>query len=103
MDVVVTARIPVEVKEQAGAILHELNSTPTQLINAAYQYLLQEKALPRPRAAATRPRHLTPQQVSALRESWGKMAVGGPASEEAWGDFKQQLAEARDERYATSA
>jgi antitoxin component of RelBE/YafQ-DinJ toxin-antitoxin module len=46
MDAIVTARIPVEVKEQGNAILKEIGSSPTKLINAAYSYLLATHQLP---------------------------------------------------------
>lgn len=46
MDAIVTARVPVEVKAQVNAILHELGSSPTKLINAAYEYVLRHHALP---------------------------------------------------------
>lgn len=49
MDAIVTARIPVEVKEQGNAILREIGSSPTRLINAAYRYLLATHELPSPR------------------------------------------------------
>ena len=46
MDAIVTARVPVEVKDQVGAILREIGSTPTQLINRAYEYVLAKRELP---------------------------------------------------------
>ena len=51
MDAIVTARIPVEVKEQGNAILREIGSSPTKLINAAYNYLLATHTLPSPHVA----------------------------------------------------
>ena len=46
MDAVVTARVPVEVKEQATHVLRAIGATPTQLINAAYSYVLETGSLP---------------------------------------------------------
>ena len=46
MDAIVTARVPIEIKEQGNAILREIGSSPTKLINAAYNYLLATHALP---------------------------------------------------------
>ena len=40
MDSIVTARIPVEVKNQVSEILESLGSNTTQLINAAFEYVL---------------------------------------------------------------
>ena len=42
MDAIVTARVPVAVKEQVGSILRDIGSTPSQLVNAAYEYVLAE-------------------------------------------------------------
>ncbi len=103
MDVTVTARIPVEIKEQASVILRDLGSTPTQLINAAYRYLLQEKALPDAKPALSANRKLTPEQLAAIQDSWKRMAVPGAHFSNGGEDFKQQLAEARDQRYAAFA
>lgn len=46
MDPVVTARVPAEIRDQGNAILRQLGATPTDLVNAAYEYLLLEKRLP---------------------------------------------------------
>lgn len=45
-DAIVAARVPEEIKEQGNALLAKLGFTPTQLINAAYQYVLTYKQLP---------------------------------------------------------
>jgi antitoxin component of RelBE/YafQ-DinJ toxin-antitoxin module len=45
-DQIVAARVPVEIRERGNAILASLGSTPTQLINAAYLYVLEHKRLP---------------------------------------------------------
>lgn len=47
MDAIVTARVPLEVKEQVNIILKEIDSSPTKLINAAYEYVLRYHDLPR--------------------------------------------------------
>ena len=47
MDAMVTARVPVEVKERVGSILREMGSSPTELVNAAYDYVLKYGKLPR--------------------------------------------------------
>ena len=46
MDAFVTARVPVEIKEQGNAALKRIGATPTQLVNAAYEYVLAHGALP---------------------------------------------------------
>ncbi|MEG0376062.1 MAG: type II toxin-antitoxin system RelB/DinJ family antitoxin, partial [Raoultibacter sp.] len=49
MDAIVTARVPVEIKEQANGVLKNIGATPTELVNAAYQYVLECEALPKAR------------------------------------------------------
>lgn len=100
MDAIVSARIPVAIKERGNAALKELGATPSQLINAAYEYVLAEHKLPKarkPLSNGARERSLTPQQREKIRASLEAMYVGPTASEQ---PFKDQLAEARDERYA---
>lgn len=71
MDAIVTARVPVEVKEQVNALLKELGSSPTQLINEAYAYVLRHRELPARDAApaageAPSVRTLTPEMRAEL-------------------------------------
>lgn len=51
MDSVVTARVPVEIKNQGNAALRRIGATPTRLINAAYEYVLATGKLPEVAAA----------------------------------------------------
>lgn len=46
MDAIVTARVPVELKEQGASILANLGSTPSRLVNAAYEFLIATHRLP---------------------------------------------------------
>ena len=46
MDVVASARVPVEIKQQGDKKLKEIGSNTTKLINAAYAYLLKTGTLP---------------------------------------------------------
>ncbi len=46
-DAIVTARVPAEIKKQGNAVLREIGSTPTELVNAAYEYVLKERELPK--------------------------------------------------------
>lgn len=104
MDAIVTARVPVAVKEQVTSLLREMGSTPSQLVNAAYEYVLVERKLPR---AGTRlgegvaaPRQLTQEQLHRITSALEAMHVG-PAEDDRTLD--EQLREARDERYAAFA
>ena len=103
MDATVSARVPVAVK----ALLSELGATPSQLINAAYRYVLAERRLPEPRGTLERQqgqhRQLSAGQQARIARSLRAMYVGdsSPAAEAP--SFKQQLNQARDDRYARFA
>lgn len=43
---IVTARVPPEIRRQGNEILKQLGSTPTQLVNAAYEYVIAKGELP---------------------------------------------------------
>ena len=43
----VTARVPGEIRRQGNAVLKEIGATPTQLVNAAYEYVLSKRVLPK--------------------------------------------------------
>ena len=104
MDAIVSARVPVAVKERGNATLRELGATPSQLINAAYEFVLAERKLPKAhepiRAEDGCNRALTPQQREKIQASLAAMYVG-PNSDTR--SFKDRLNEARDERYARFA
>lgn len=52
MDPVVTARVPAGVKKRGVAVLGEIGSSTTELVNAAFDYVIQERKLPRPERSA---------------------------------------------------
>ena len=104
MDAIVTARVPVEVKEQVNDMLKEIGATPTELINAAYRYMLKHGSLPetdQPIAGGT-PRVLTSEQIKVLRSRIEVMSLSAP---ESWNDktFEELYDEAMEERYADLA
>ncbi len=105
-DAIVTARVPVEIKERGNAILRKIGSSPTELINSAYEYVLREEKLPQATPVLSelcgQHRSLTPEQKRHLKERMQKMTLKAP---EGWGEktFKELLNEAREERYARFA
>ena len=102
MDPVVTARVPAGVRQRGLEVLHEIGATTSELVNAAFAYVIQERELPKPRtAAAPEPgrRSLGAKQkreLAAFLEG-----VRAPAPRE-WSSvpFEQLLSEAVEERYA---
>lgn len=71
MDATVSARVPVEIKKQADKKLRQMGSSTTELINAAYCYLIAENDLPRPQVRKTDDDggdDLSPEQRDRLRD-----------------------------------
>lgn len=98
MDSVVTARVPVEVRRQGNEVLRSLGSTPTQLVNAAYEYVIVRGTLPGADSAGSpKPgkRVLSSQERVQLAEFF--TATTAPISEEYWRGktYKQLLEEGR--------
>ncbi len=104
MDAIVSARVPVAVKERGNAVLKELGATPSQLINSAYEFVLAERQLPKAHtslcAVGQEGRILTPQQAEKIHSSLAAMYIGSAGVDRS---FKDQLSKARDERYASFA
>ena len=68
MHAMVTARVPVEIRDQVNTKLRAMGSSPTELVNAAYDYVLATGELPDARAG-DEPLHisLTDDQANELR------------------------------------
>lgn len=102
MDAIVTARVPAEIKEQVNKLLHELGSSQSQLINLAYSYVLEHKALPgneNPGPSSPGKRKLSKQQLLELEESLKTTTF--VVSDEFWQDkpYKELIAEGRKADY----
>ena len=46
MSELVSARVPAEIRHQGNRLLKEIGSSPTELVNAAYRYLIEVGRLP---------------------------------------------------------
>lgn len=46
MDPMVSARVPLELRDQVNDELRKIGSSPTELINSAYEFFLKTKSLP---------------------------------------------------------
>lgn len=70
MDPMVSARVPVELRDQVNAGLRDAGSSPTELINRAYEFFLETKTLPecRPSMKSGR-RRLDDNSLNGLLES----------------------------------
>ena len=49
MDSMVTARVPSELKEQVTKLLKQNDSSPTELVNSAFEFYLENQRLPKER------------------------------------------------------
>lgn len=109
MDSIVTARIPVEVKNQVSEVLESLGSNTTQLINAAFEYVLVTGKLPDAHEGAVSKlsargssRQLSEKDKEELASLFGKISVPAPAS--FWNDlgdstYKEAISEWRSSDY----
>lgn len=104
MDAIVTARVPVEVKEQVNEILNEIGATQTQLVNAAYDYVLSQRELPRAKPPSRRTtRRLTAEQMRELRERMERMTIAVPEDFWAGRSYKDIIAEGKAADYEALA
>ena len=97
MHAMVTARVPLEIRDQVNAKLRSIGSSPTELVNAAYDYVLATGELPDAQRGESPLRiTLTDAQANELRfrlrqatrpvpASFWEARDGAPATRE--GDF----------------
>ena len=109
MDSIVTARVPVEVKNQVSDVLESLGSNTTQLINAAFEYVLMTGKLPDAHESASlessakgSSRQLSEKDKEELASLFGKISVPAPAS--FWNElgdstYKEAISEWRSSDY----
>lgn len=81
MDSRVSARVPVETRERGDRQLARIGATTTQLINAAYDYVIETGKLPRaPEKQKSRSRKLTEAQMAELRQRIAQTTCPVPAA-----------------------
>jgi antitoxin component of RelBE/YafQ-DinJ toxin-antitoxin module len=97
--------VPVEVKEQGNALLKKIDATHTQLINAAYQYLLDTEELPVARPALKHKKRLITEEVRRdLEKTLARTLVSNyDYSEGGTRSFKEALAAKKRADYEASA
>lgn len=100
---IVTARVPAEIRQQGNSILEHIGSSPTELVRAAYAYVIATGELPQAASEATAAQAgdtaPTPAQLEELRASLAHSTLPVPA--DAWpaGSYKQLIAEGRAHDY----
>lgn len=81
MDPMVSARVPAELREQVNQELKRIGSSPTELINRAYELFLNTKTLPDvPSDLKPGRRTLTREQLKELKESVAATTASVPES-----------------------
>lgn len=104
MHAIVTARVPAGIKEQGRVALEKMGSSPTELINAAYEYVLAKGELPIAGKAlhgnAQGKRTLTAAQKEEMHSRIKKTTFSVPASYWEGKSDKQLLREALEDKYA---
>lgn len=99
----VAARVPSGIKAQGDAILAEINSNPTELINAAYEFLIKNKELPTSSQAfksiKTGTRTLNKRQAKALLQKRNNMTYAVPSTFWKSEVYKDEIEEARKQKY----
>lgn len=108
MNAIVTARVPAEIKLQVDKELKAMGSSATELINAAYAFVLAEGCLPRPseKVPEKQPgpcvKSLSSEDAAEFKSAWGKRAVLKASGYDGT-NFKELLDEARGQRHARFA
>lgn len=96
-DVLVSARIAQGKKDAAKGVLESLGSTTSDLINSAFDYVLENKELPK----ATAKKKPTKADVKRFLEASSyPVEWGGDAAD---GDYKKMIREGKREAYESLA
>ena len=106
-DVIVTARVPLEIRNQAVAVLESIGSTPTELINAAFEYVIVTGELP-PVAPSLEElshttRQATPEQMAKISKRIERTTFAVPDSFWEGKTDEELLGEALEGKYGSLA
>ncbi|MDO4400017.1 MAG: hypothetical protein Q4D27_03590 [Coriobacteriia bacterium] len=106
MNAMVSARVPVEIKKQGDQKLKEIGSSVTELINAAYEYLIRYGKLPKetPQKPVDTPqvKTLTGDALHTFQEQWqNRQVLNAPGYDGQ--NFKELLDQAREDYHARLA
>ncbi len=102
MSKMVSARIPDALFDQGSAQLEDLGVTPSELIKAAYEYVVKERALPQQARPISQKRKLSKQQLQALRAQLSACSLDLDISADVSYD-KSLIREAKAARYEALA
>lgn len=103
MNPVVTARVPEGVRSRGIDVLREIGSSTSELVNAAFEYVIKERRLPKPDAHAagtTARRKPSESQLEQLNSFMDGIRISVP---ESWDNtpFEELLDEAMEDQHAS--
>jgi len=106
MDAMISARVPVEIKKRGDKALKEIGSTATELVNAAYRYVIEHGELPgaKPdiRHDQLQTKTLSGDAAQAFKDRWRARSVLEARGYDGT-NFKELLDEAKEEYFARFA
>ena len=103
MSKMISARVPDAVYEQALSQLDRLGANPSDLVNAAFEYLVEERALPKPSTAkAVKTRALSREQRHKLSSFFRSCTIEVAMPTDVSYD-KRVIAEAKGAKYEALA
>lgn len=98
----VTARVPDALFEQASIQLEKIGATTSELVNAAFEYVLQKKALPKISSADNKDRHLSKEKREEIAQIFQACSLDLDIPTDLAYD-KRVIQEERAKRYETLA
>lgn len=104
MDPMVSARVPAELRDQVNEGLKAIGSSPTELINKAYEFFINTKSLPGS-DVSIKPgkRKLSKKQLAELTDSIERTSVAVPESHFQGLSDDELLAKILEEEYEALA
>ena len=100
MDPVVTARVPEGIRSRGVDVLKEIGSSTSELVNAAFAYVIQEHKLPKSKDVVSKAslRQVSAQQLAQARSFMEDVCIAVPQQ---WDrrTFEDLLEEVRAEQY----
>ena len=106
MDAMVSARVPVEIKKRGDSKLREIGSSATELVNAAYDYVIKCGKLPgveeRRGGGELQMKVLSGEEARSFMSAWNKQGVIEARGYDS-SNFKDALDQARDDYHARFA
>lgn len=96
-----SARVPSEIRRQGNEILHRIGSSPSELINAAYAYVIQTGELPSaaPKTPEETSRVPDADLLARIEDSMERTSFAIPETYWDGRTYKELIADGRREAY----